>query len=870
VTDSTTAVAGTQRGAQPELLRLTNIAKHYAGVAALKGVDLSLVGGQVHALLGENGAGKSTLMAIAAGSTAPDLGGEVVVDGHPMDSWTPAAATAAGVAIVHQHPAVLPDLTVAENLLIAVPKRVRAGRGSRWMRELLARVGCDADLRARVDSLGVANRQLLELAKALAIRPRVLILDEPTAALGADRVDALFAEVRRAAAAGTAVVYITHRLAEVRQIADRVTVLRDGAVQGTGWLDEVSDAEILRMIVGRAVESTFPAKGTARLAEPPALTVAGLSGAGFADVSFSVAPGEIVGLAGIVGNGQTEVVRALAGLLRAEGRAALAGGDLPLSSPQAALRAGVAYLSADRHGEGLFLKLSVRENVSVAALPRLSSHGVVAGRAERAAVTEQSQALDIKTPSIDQPVSALSGGNQQKVALARTLLAGPRIVLADEPTQGVDVGARAEIYRILRDIAAAGTPVLVVSSDGKELAGLCDRVLVMSRGHLIADLTGAEVTEEQMTEVIVQATTHRRDEPATGRLAGLAGLAGLRRLVPARARRLAASDYAPSVILALVIVALAGYTGYRNERYFSAFNLTSVLTLLAALSFIAMGQLIVVLTGGIDLSVGPLAGFLVVVASFFVNDDRSGLTIAGGFALMLALALLSGLTAGALVRFAGFTPVAATLTLYIALQGFSLLLRPFQDGFINSDVTSGVQAVLGRVPVAFGVAAVATVALEVALRRTRWGMNLRAVGSNEESAHRLGVRVTRVTVLGYVASAALTFVGAILLMAQIGVGDPVQGVSYTLTSVTAVVLGGASLLGGRGSFVGALLGAALIQQILNATIFLNLSQAWQYLFQGILVLAAAAIYSQAGRPARQRNRQATVAVAGGGLSAVPS
>ncbi|TQS43402.1 ATP-binding cassette domain-containing protein [Cryptosporangium phraense] len=839
-----------------EPLRLAGISKHYAGVRALQGVDLRLTSGEVHALLGENGAGKSTLMGIASGSTVPDEGGEIVIDGEPVAQYTPAVATAAGIAIVHQHPAVLPDLTVAENMLIAVPKQHR--HGERWMQALLDRVGCTADLKVRVETLGVADRQLLELAKALALEPRVLILDEPTAALGADAVEVLFAEVRRAAEVGTAVVYITHRLAEVRQLADRVTVLRDGTVQGSERVDDITDDEILRMIVGRAVESTFPPKRAYRPDASPVLTVERLAGPGFDDVSFTVRPGEIVGLAGIVGNGQAEVLRALAGLLPAHGTARLINSDVPLGDPVAARRTGVAYLPADRHGEGLLMRLSVRENAAIGALRRFVRNGLVSGSAERTAVAEQSRDLDIRTPSAEAPVSALSGGNQQKVALARALLSEPALVLADEPTQGVDVGARAEIYRILRDVAESGVPVLVVSSDGKELEGLCDRVLVLSRGHLLTELTGDEVTEERMTGAIVTSTTHRVEERP-----------GTTSRIPAPIRRFVVGDYGPPVILALVIALLALYTSTRSDRYFSQFNIASVLLLLAALGFIAMGQLVVVMTGGIDLSVGPLAGFLVVISSFFVNDGKSAGTMVLGLVLMLLAALASGLVAGVLVRFAGFTPVAATLALYIALQGFSLLLRPFQGGYISGSVSDALGQGLGPIPVTFLALVVVAVALEFALRRTRWGLHLRATGSNEESAHRLGIRVTRTVVLAYVVSGALTFFGAILLMAQIGVGDPAQGVNYTLTSVTAVVLGGASLLGGRGSFVGALLGAALIQQILNATIFLDLSQSWQYFFQGLLVLAAAAVYSQAGRPARRRSRAAGNSAAGGGLSAAP-
>ena len=304
---------------------------------------------------------------------------------------------------------------------------------------------------------------------------------------------------------------------------------------------------------------------------------------------------------------------------------------------------------------------------------------------------------------------------------------------------------------------------------------------------------------------------------------------------------------------AAVIVALGAYTFAHNARYLAPFNVISVLTLLTALAFISMGQTIVIMTGGIDLSVGPLAGLLVVIASFFVVAGKSPLVMVIAFVIMLAVAAASGLLNGVLVRYGGFTAVAATLTLYIGLQGVSLLLRPFQGGFISTTVTGYITATIGYVPIAFIVAVIVAVALELALRFTSWGRGLRAVGSHEESARRLGIKVNRTHVLAYVACALLTFLGALLLMAQIGVGDPTQGVSYTLSSITAVVLGGASLLGGRGSFIGTLLGAALIQQVLNATTFLNLGQSWQYFFQGFLILVAAASYTQA----RIRSRAVT-------------
>jgi ABC-type sugar transport system ATPase subunit/ribose/xylose/arabinose/galactoside ABC-type transport system permease subunit len=819
---------------QKTLLSLDGVWKRYPGVIALRDVSLAVAAGEVHALLGENGAGKSTLMAVASGDIAPDAG-TIELGGETYDRLTPAEAQRQGLAIVHQHPALLPDMTVAENMALGTT----GGRQSAdWMREQLDRVGCRVALNARLDDLSVAQRQLLELAKALALEPSILILDEPTAPLGADMVERVFEQVRAAAERGAAVIYISHRLPEVRQIADRVTVMRDGAVQGSAPIAQISDDEILRLIVGRSLETTFPDKHAGADKQPGGLSVKGLSNEAFSDVDIAVRPGEIVGLAGIAGNGQEEFLRALAGLERASGDVRLADSALGLGNPVAARHAGVAYLSADRHNEGLLMSLSVRENAALTGLKRFAKNLVVSRRAETTAVEEQRQNLSIRTASIETDVEALSGGNQQKVVLARALLSEPRLVLADEPTQGVDAGARVEIYRILRQIAESGVPVLISSSDGLELEGLCDRVVVFSRGSVVGELEGDDVSEEKIARTIVTATTHRQDARAGAKA---------KRPMVERTRSFLKGDYLPSVILAVVILLLGIYTYSQNTRFTAAFNMTSLMTLLAALAFISFGQLIVVLTAGIDISVGPLSGLVVVVGSFFLVDGKSGALVLLGFVLMFLTAIATGLVNGTMVRYGRFTPVAATLVTYIALQGISRLLRPFQGGFIKTSIVDKITTKVGVIPVALIVAVCLAILLEYCLRYTRWGLALRAAGSREDAAHRLGVRVNRVIVGAYVASGALTFLGALMLMAQTGVGDPTQGVTYTLASITAVVLGGASLFGGRGSFIGALLGAALLQETINATTFLSLTQAWQYWFQGIFVLLAAAVYTLARR-----------------------
>jgi ribose transport system ATP-binding protein len=746
-----------------------------------------------------------------------------------------------------------------------LPGQVRAAGkdAASWARSQLARVGCRAGLGQRVSSLSVAQRHLLEVAKALASDPVVLILDEPTAALGADDSATLFAELRRMAAGGVAVVYITHRLAEVRELCQRVTVLRDGSVRGTFDVQDVSDAQLLELIVGRAVTTEFPAKAAARakavdgVAEAPVLAVRNFSARAFHDVTLTASAGEIVGLAGIVGNGQREFLRALAGLGRASGRADLRGMPLKPGRPDAALHAGVVYLSADRLSEGLFGTLSVRENALVSALGQFSRWGVTNQRAEARAVEAQRDNLSIKAASIEANVLSLSGGNQQKVLLARALLNQQvTLLLADEPTAGVDVGARAEIYRILRQVADAGASVVIVSSDIRELAGLCDRVVVFSSGQVAAELRGDRVREDAIAHAMLTSTRRRNEatraaaaRPGAPAGTAAAGTAAAGTAALGRAwswlRTAGRSDYAASGVLAIAIVVLALYTQGHNSRFLSTFNLTSLTVLIAATAFISFGQECVILTGGIDLSVGPLAGLVVVIGSFFENSGRSAVIIVAGFLVMIAAAAAVGLLNGSMVRFARFTPIVATLVTYIALQGISLVLRPFQAGYISFSILNAINRSVGPVALAFVAAVVVAIALEWGLHRARWGRSLRAIGSDPAAAFRLGVRPS-VTVIGaYVASALFACVGGVLLMAQIGVGDPTQGVNYTLASVTAVVLGGTSIFGGRGSFIGALFGAILVEELLNVTTFLQLSQAWQYWFQGVLVMVAVGIYTQA-------------------------
>lgn len=816
-----------------DVLRLDRIVKTYPGVKALSDVSLTVRSGEVHALVGENGAGKSTLMGVAAGVVVPDSGA-VEIAGHRLARPSSTAAQALGLAVVYQHASVLDDLSVAENLLFSLPEDRRPARRdtSSWVRKHLATVGADVAPTVRAEELSIAQRQLVEIARALALQSRVLILDEPTESLTANESDRLFEQVERLRAAGTGIVYISHRMPEVTRIADRITVLRDGQVRGTFTAGDVSDDEVLQLIIGREVDHVFPPRSGVPAAGPVLLETVGLSGARFSGVDLTVRAGEIVGLAGVEGNGQREFLRSLAGLHEHEGEIRVAGSPVEVGSAAAAARHGLVHLPGDRHVEGAFLPLSVRENVSVLVLDRLSRAGVVRRNQEAALAQSSVETLRVRTPGVETPVGSLSGGNQQKVLFARSLAAEPTVLLADEPTRGVDVGARAEIYHLLRDFADDGHAVTVLSTDAIELAGLCDRVLVFSSGRVTRHLHGDELSEREITGAAITASGAREVSTAPERRS-----TALRRLVR--------GDYLPSSVIALLMVLLGLWTAEKNPLFLGPRSISGTLVLASILVLVACGQLTVLIAGSIDLSVGPLIGLTVVVMSFFASGGRGTTGLLVGIVAVLAMGVVVGIANAIGVVVLKLPAVIATLVVFIFLEGVALVLRPTPEGFLDGTTTALIQTRIGVVPVVAVIAVLGAVGLEWALRRSRPGVELRAVGSESSRALRLGARVTTTVVIAHVVCSVFAVLAGIVLASLVGVGQAGLGGQYTLTSITAVVLGGASIFGGRGSYVGALLGAVLLQEIVSATSFLGLDEAWQEWLPGLLILVGAAVFSRA-------------------------
>jgi ribose transport system ATP-binding protein len=490
------------------VLELRGVSRQFGTVRALTDVSFDCRAGEVHAVVGENGSGKSTLLGIASGFVAPDLG-SVRIGGRPLRRDSPALARRLGLAMAYQDTSVVLAEPVKNNLYLAAPpeRRPPYGRRKRWARKVLAEFDLDLELfpDAPAAFLTLADRQLFEVAKALVTDPLVLLLDEPTTALGPDEVEALHRTVVACMRRGVGVVYVSHRLPEVLEIADRITVLRDGRSQGTFEAASTSEAELVELIVGRPFEAAFPLAAPASPQRRQVLVVDGLQGQTFGPVSFTLESGEVVGIAGAEGNGQPQLFDCLAGRQPPKAGRVVAGGrELSLVSTQEAIRAGIMLLPGDRKREALMPVLGVRANSTIQSLRRFSVAGFLRRRRERKTVAELVRRLEIRTPSLEQPVEFLSGGNQQKVSVSRSFLREPSVILAYEPTQGVDVGSRFDIYRALRARTDVGAALLVKSSDPLELAGLCDRVLVMSRGQIIEEIPGTELDERRIVEAIVR------------------------------------------------------------------------------------------------------------------------------------------------------------------------------------------------------------------------------------------------------------------------------------------------------------------------------------------------------------------------------
>jgi rhamnose transport system ATP-binding protein len=816
--------AMTMPAAEAHQFELRGISKAFGGVQALHAVDFELRPGEIHALVGENGAGKSTLIHVATGVIAPD-DGQILIEGQPRSIANPLAAVRSGILAVYQEADLFADLSLAENMLLGEGLRRGALGWIDWPRTYsdaaheLKRMEEHVDVRTPAGALSVGRRVMAEIAAAVARRPRVLFLDEPTASLTGAESRQIFEQLSELKAAGVGIVYVSHRLEEVLEISDRVTVLRDGRHIATNSSASLDIDRLVTLMVGRETVSTALRKRSAPGED--VFQVEGLSSpdGSFQDVSLAVRAGEVVGLYGLVGSGRSELARALFGLAPRQGTVRLRGRLLPPTSPHGATRQGLAYVPEDRLTEAVFAHHDAQSNVTAAVLRRISRLGVLLRGRERAVSERVIETLRVKLDSPQQPMHTLSGGNQQKLVFGRWLETDPEVFILDEPTRGVDVGAKAEIHRLIDELAGRGKTVLLISSELSEVLRVSDRVLVLCEGRITGEFDAGDVSEDLVASAAFPTASKARQSGASTRSRVTATL---------RFREL-------GIVMALVLITLA-LSIIQPTEFATIENLVDVLTAASIVSIAAAGMTLVIAAGGIDISVGSLLGLVGAIAAMAATEGVPPLFC---LALAVALGATAGVTNATICRFGNVHPIVVTLagiSIYRGLMlqvtgGYEIVPLPSEYRALADGRLLGTPKVLWY--------AVGVLVLNWALlSRTLPGRRILAVGNSEKASRLIGVSPWRYRTLAFAVLGACVGLASVLWGGYYGKIQSNTGLGWELTVIAATVVGGCSILGGRGTALGAFLGSVLIALVYNALILLKIDSFWQGCFVGGLILAA--------------------------------
>jgi rhamnose transport system ATP-binding protein len=822
-----------------------DVSKSFAGVPVLRDVSVEICSGEVHAIIGENGAGKSTLLKIFAGVHRPDEG-MVTLNGTPVVIRSPAAAQRLGISLIHQEPLSFPDLDVAENIYLSGPARAASRWGVinrkkmyRQAEQVLASLGVTLRPNAKMRGLSIADQQMVELAAALHQQSRVLLMDEPTAALTPAEVEDLFRIVRRLRSEGIAMVFISHRLEEVLAISNRVTILRDGQFIATEPAAAMDARKIISLMVGRPLAEVYE-KESAALGEP-LLQIDRLSSRGrFEDISLSVRRGEIVGIAGLVGAGRTELAETIfglhsisAGTIRVEGKV------MNPRSPRDSIGHGIAYVPEDRQRHGLLPPFSIAANTTLASLQKTSIFGWMIRKRERSAAEHFRQLLHLRCRTTQQPVRQLSGGNQQKVVLGKWLMTEPRILMLDEPTRGIDVGAKAEVHHAMGELARSGKAILMISSDLPEVLAISDRILVMRQGRFTGEFSREEATQEKIMAAATGQNVSHVDEPGRPR----PDSGGERFGSSSNARTIWSSLRFRELGIALVVL-LGFLVACLFDRHFaSRDNLRSVLLYIPLILIVAMGQMLVIVSRNIDLSVGSVLGFsAIIVGEVFVR--HAGFPIWTAALLAAGVGALLGCVNGLLVALCSVPAIIATLG---TLGFFRGLIFIYSGG--NQVDTDKIPAALIRLsevpaPIPWIVIFAAGLCLltHLFLKFTRLGREIFAIGSNPAAATLRGISVRRNLIFIFAITGALSGLAGLAYASRFGYVNPVRtGDGFELVVISAVVIGGVSIFGGSGSILGVVLGCVLLGLINVALPALGVSDFYQTAIYGLAILVAAGL-----------------------------
>ena len=833
-----------------ELLVLDGVSKAFGGTIAVNNVTFDVRAGEVLALVGENGAGKSTCVKMIVGVYPPDKG-EIQLNGEARVWHSPLAAQDAGIAVMHQHPGLFPDLTVTENIFFGRFMKLKNGLlDTSGMREsalrVLESVGLAADPDQPLSTLSVSEQQLVEIARALSTNADVLIMDEPTAALSHSEVRKLFRVVETLKSRGVGIVFVGHRMDEIFEISDRVAILRDGELVGLDSTANISRERAVNLMAGRELRASYPVRKH-EFGET-VLEVDGLSADGqFSDVSFSVRAGEIFGIGGLVGSGRTEIARTIFGVTQASrGEIHIEGERVSFRSTRQAMKHGVAYVSEDRLSQSLIMDFSIRVNGSLTVLKEASRLGLLQPRREVAAVHDHLKQLKLRFASFEQQISGLSGGNQQKVVLAKWLATKPRVLVLDEPTQGIDVQTKAAVHRMVADLAASGMSIVLISSEMPELLGMCDRITVMREGHQVATFDKDEATPEKVLEVATSEAQKAKD---------VAKEASADSVAASVWKRVFAQR---EIGLILAVLAIVVPVTALNPRMISPTNLVSLGMDAALLAIVALGQMMVILTRNIDLSVASVIGFTAYSAAFFMSANPDFPAVAA-IVVAIAIGSFAGVINGTVIAFGRVPAIVATLGTMSVFRGFHSI---FADGDqISADEVPNhwldvASAKIAGVPVLMVISGTILAFAALVLRRTQWGRELYGVGSNPEGADLVGVPAPKRIFAVFVIAGALAGLMGALWASRYATVDARVAFGFELTVIASVVVGGVAIRGGSGTVLGVLLGAITLLIIRNGLTLVRIDPLWLQGVYGLVILAAIFIDAKvAERAARAQSRR---------------
>ncbi len=841
-----------EEGSAGCVLGLRNGTKIFGGTVALKDVSLELRTGEVLALLGENGAGKSTCVKLLTGLYRPDEG-EVIFNNVPVELASPLDAFRRGISVVHQHPGLFSDLTVAENIFIGHMPVDKVGRLDRvTMRrraaELLNVVGLDCDPGVLLSRLRSSEQQLVEIARALSADARVLILDEPTAALSQREVERLFAVIQELRSRQVAMMLVSHRMEEVYRVSDRVTILRDGHHVATEPIDKMSRERAVQLMVGRSLGGMYPVRDPRPGEIVFEVTGLGLSDV-FSDVSFMVRAGEILGLGGLVGSGRTEIARVIFGIDQpTQGTMRLAGNPVSFRTPGAAMAAGIAYLSEDRLGQSLVMDQAILSNATLPTIDHATIGGLISARKELALVRPDLDRMKLRFRSYDQPIKTLSGGNQQKVVIAKWLATKPRLLILDEPTQGVDVQTKAEVHSLIADLAKNGMAIMLISSELPELLGMSDRILVLREGQVMDEMERAAATPERVLKAATDAVKKVSSDGPTNILSPGGKLPQPEApAIPQRSNLLISRirhfirkrEFGLLAAMAAVVIPVAAI----NPRMLSGANLTALSMDAALLIIVAVAQMLVLLTRNIDLSVASVIGLSAYGAATTLHAHPD-LNIFIGLLVATGIGLLCGLLNGLVVTIGRVPAIVVTLGTLSVFRGIDSLWTGGRQISADQvpqawlDLTSGrIAGIPGLVFITVGILVIAS----FVLRSIPLGRELYAIGSNPDGAELIGIPVKRRVLSAFAVAGLLAGFDGGLWASRYATIDARVATGFELTVIASVVVGGVAIRGGAGTTLGVMLGALTLLVIRNGLILIRIDPLWLEGVYGLVILGAVTI-----------------------------